>query len=238
MKKILYILPFIFLAAVSCKEDTLDVYNGSNYVHFTPTFSDLPQTEFNFAYDGKTTRETEYDVPVEIRIWGYLPEKDFNCSVNVVQDKTTASSDMFSFPSETVFRAGHHVDTLWVKVKRGAELLKTDYTITIKMESADDNHVVGPAKYNTARLRIFDKITAIPSWWATTAALGKYSDIKYRVLNYYLGKVLVNIDDYTNITFKEEALAFKEWWKKEWEKGNHVYYDTDGTTPLYETIPE
>ena len=85
---------------------------------------------------------------------------------------------------------------------------------------------------------MIDKIEGAPSWWATTPALGEYTDLKYRVFNYYLGKVLLNIDNYTSITFKEEALRFKKWWKEEWEKGNHIYYDKDGVTPLYETIPE
>ena len=90
MKKLLYILPFAFLAAVSCKEDTLDVYHGDNYVHFTPGLDNAPYAEYNFALDGKTTAETEADVPVEIRIWGYLPETDFRCNVSVNAEATTA----------------------------------------------------------------------------------------------------------------------------------------------------
>lgn len=238
MRKFLYIMPFIFLAAVSCKEDTLDVYNGDNYIHFTPTAGDIPQTEFNFAYDGKTTRETEYKVPVEIRLWGYLPETDFKCKVSVVADKTSAPATSYTVHSETVFRAGHHVDTLWVTVKREEKLLKTNFTVTIMIDEAEDGHIIGPAKYNAVTVKVIDKIVGAPSWWATTPALGEYTDLKYRVFNYYLGKVLLNIDNYTSITFKEEALRFKKWWKEEWEKGNHIYYDKDGVTPLYETIPE
>lgn len=237
MNRILYILPLLLLV-FSCKEDTLDVYTGDNYVHFTPIVSDNPVVEFNFAYDGETTRETEFKVPVEIRLWGYLPEKDFKCKVVVVDEKTTAPVSSFDISSETVFRKGFHVDTLWVNVKRNEKLLKTNYTIALRLEGADDNHIVGPAKYDTAIINVIDKIHIPPVWWATTPELGEYSDIKYRMFNFYLGKVLQNLDDYTSITFKEEALAFKNWWKEEWEKGNHIYYSSDGVTPLYETIPE
>lgn len=239
MKRILYILPFVLLASVSCKEDTLDVYNGDNYIHFTPSAADVPQTEFNFAYDGKTTRETECKVPVEIRLWGYLPTRDFKCKLSVVKDKTSAASSSFSLPSETTFRAGHHVDTLWLTVKRNEQLLKTNFTVTVKLEEAEDAHIIGPSKYNTVTVKVTDKILAEPVWWATKLSeIGKYTDMKYRVFNYYIGKVVMNIDNYTSITFKEEAVAFRKWWKAEWEKGNHIYYDSDGKTPLYETIPE
>ena len=43
MKRILYIMPFILLAAVSCSEDQLDVYNGAAYVHFTPSINDIAE---------------------------------------------------------------------------------------------------------------------------------------------------------------------------------------------------
>ena len=66
--------------------------------------------------------------------------------------------------------------------------------------------------------------------------MGKYSPIKYRLFNIYLGKMLRNLNEYTNITFKQEALAFKAWLKDNWE--TYKYYDEDGTTPLYDTIPE
>ena len=41
---------------------------------------------------------------------------------------------------------------------------------------------------------------------------------------------------YTNITLKTEALNFKQWLKDNWE--TYKYYDADGVTPLYDTIPE
>ena len=76
-------MPFILLAAASCKEDQLDVYNGADYVHFTPSINDIAEATYNFATDGKTTREESVQIPVEIRLWGYLPVEDFICNYSV-----------------------------------------------------------------------------------------------------------------------------------------------------------
>ena len=236
MKKILYILPFFLLAAASCKEDTLDVYNGADYVHFTPSLNDIPEAEYNFALDGKTTDETEVNVPVEIRLWGYLPKTDFQCNISLIPKKTNALASDYVKPEYATFRAGYHVDTLWVNVKRRPELLTTDYHLVLQMDATSDDHVVGPAKYNTVTIHVYDQIKTAPAWWATTQALGDYSPMKYRVLNIFLGKVLRNLDEYTNITFKEKALEFKQWWQDNWDA--YEYYASDGTTPLYDTIPD
>ena len=235
MKRILYILPVCLAVLSSCKEDTLDVYNGSDYVHFTPSVNDVPEASFNFALDTKTTRETEALIPVEIRLWGYLPTEDFTCKVSV-DKSTTAAASNYDDPVSATFRMGAHVDTLWVKVKRNQKLLATDYKIVINMDDAGENHVVAPAKYQKVTIVVKDEIPSEPMWWGTTQNFGEYSPIKYRLLNLYLGKVLVNLNEYTNITLKEEALNFKQWLKDNWE--TYKYYAADGVTPLYDTIPE
>ena len=234
MNRILYIIP-ILLLAVSCKEDTLKVYNGDNYIHFTPGINDKVEPEYNFALDGMTTRETEASIPVEVRLWGYLPLEDFKYNVGV-DDKTTAVESDYINPGHGVFRAGYHVDTLWVTVKRRQELLSTDYKVVINMKDAEDGFVVAPAKYTQVTVTVKDELPNEPVWWGTPQDMGDYSPVKYRLLNIYLGKVLADLDGYTNITFKAEALRFKNWWKENW--ASYTYYDADGTTPLYETIPE
>lgn len=226
----------VFLAAVSCKEDTLDVYNGDNYVHFTPGINDQPAAEYNFALDGVTTSETEALVPVEMRIWGYLPETDFKCSVSVDAEKTNASSSDYVIDTDAVFRKGHHVDTLWVKVKRKAELLKTNYRLTVSMTTADNGYVVGPSIYKSVEIRVSDKIVTKPLWWSTTQLLGEYSHLKYRLFNIFSGKLVTSIDNFSQIEFKKVADDFKSWLQSEWDNGNKYYAD-DKTTPLYETIP-
>ena len=210
MKHTINILAVLaLLACMSCKEDTLEVYHGDNYVHFTPGADGNIRAEYNFATSG-TTAETEVRVPIEIRLWGYLPESDFKCM--------TAVSE-------------------WVTVRRRQELLATDYTLTVTMTGAED-HVVAPSEYTNATVIVRDRITAAPVWWNTTQALGNYSDMKFRVFNIYLGKYLTSLADYTSITFEEEVARFKQWWIEQWAEGNYQYYAEDGSTPLYETIPD
>jgi hypothetical protein len=236
MKRILYIMPFILLAAVSCKEDTLDVYHGANYVHFTPGLKDTPEVSYNFALDGKTTREKTARIPVELRIWGYLPEADFDCMFSADTELSTAKSGDYSVPAKSAFRKGYHVDTLWIEVNRREKLLSTNYKVVVNLDGAEGGFETNPAKYRKVTLNITDELPAMPMWWGTTQNLGEYSAIKYRVFNIYLGKVLTDLNEYTNITFKEETVAFKAWWKENWAE--YEYYDKDGVTPLYDTIPD
>lgn len=234
-------MPFFLLAAVSCKEDTLDSYNGANYVHFTPTLNSVPEVEYNFALDGVSTSETEVKVPVEIRLWGYTPEfSSFKCFISVVKEGTTASDSDYTIPEYAEFRQGKDraVDTLWVTVKRRPKLLETDYHLSIKMDGTSDDHVVGPAIYNTVKVHVYDKIQNAPAWWgAHVSDIGEYSPMKYRMLNIFLGKVLRNTDEFGGgMAFKAKILEFKQWWKDNWQ--SYEYYAEDGTTPLYDTIPD
>lgn len=240
MKRYIFILTVLLSSVLvsSCKEDTLDVYNGSNYIHFTPGISDFAEASYNFALDGETTGELSTEIPVEIRLWGYLPTEDFNCYYSVDTEKTTAVSSDYVAPSTSVFRKGFHVDTLWVKVNRREKLLETDYKITVKIETADKGFVVAPAKYTYVNIHVTDVLRDEPIWWGTTPYLGEYSAIKYRLFNIYLGKVLLNTDEYTDITFKEEVAKFKAWLKEKWDDGTYRYYDSDGKTPLHDSIPE
>ena len=221
-----------------CKEDTLDVYHGSDYIHFTPMANDDAQrTTLNFATYG-STGESSGRVPVSVTLWGYLPEADFRYEVSVVADRTTASSSDYTAPSHGTFHAGRAVDTLWITVRRNERLLATDYKFTLRMESAD-GYVIGPNMDDTAEVSVVDRIDK-PAWWeqAYAVRLGAYSDVKYRVLNIYLGRVLTSLDGYTAITLGEEITRFKAWWRERWEAGEYRYYDEDGTTPLYETIAD
>ena len=83
-----------------------------------------------------------------------------------------------------------------------------------------------------------DRISC-PVWWSQSSAanLGVYSDMKYRVFIIFMdGEILESLDKYTGIEFVNLIADFKAWWKDQWQQGNYQYYDTDGVTPLYETI--
>lgn len=229
------------LAACSlagCKEDTLKVYHGDNYLHFTPLADrSVQRSELNFA-TYKSTGEREGRVPVSLTLWGYLPEDDFRYRVSVVAEGSDATEADFDAPDFGTFHAGEAVDTLWIKVRRQEELLKTRFGVTLRLEDAGPC-VIGPRAYETVRVEVTDRI-AEPAWWnqAYAIRLGAYSDIKYRVFNIYLGRVLTSLEGYTAISLGEEITRFKAWWKERWQAGEYRYYDADGTTPLYETIAD
>ena len=101
-----------------------------------------------------------------------------------------------------------------------------------------ENCLVGPAEYQYVTIQVTDRISC-PVWWSQSSAanLGVYSDMKYRVFIIFMdGEILESLDKYTGIEFVNLIADFKAWWKDQWQQGNYQYYDTDGVTPLYETI--
>ena len=93
-------------------------------------------------------------------------------------------------------------------------------------------------EYQYVTIQVTDRISC-PVWWSQSSAanLGVYSDMKYRVFIIFMdGEILESLDKYTGIEFVNLIADFKAWWKDQWQQGNYQYYDTDGVTPLYETI--
>lgn len=236
-------IPFILSLAAAiclcgCKEDKLKTYSGDNYLHFKPGADDKVVAEYNFA-KGETTREMEYNLPVDLRIWGFLPEEDFNFTTEIVAEGTTATSSDYVLQPVQVFKAGEPEGKFHIKVKRSEEILKTDYSIVVRIVSAENGHVVAPAAYSRLSIRVRDELDSVePKWWGTTSDLGPYSVVKFRLFNIYLGRFLDSLDGYSSISFKKEALSFKTWWKEQWIQGKYHYFSDDGTTPLYESIPD
>lgn len=224
MKKYIPLL-LAALCLFSCKESTLETWHGNNYLHFIPAADGSVRARYNFAVEGSTA-QTSASVPLPLEIWGFMAEKDFSLSLLI--DNSSASA---------TFRAGLPVDTLWVPVVRDEDLLATSYTIEVELTAADSGYEVSPSAYCKAEILVEDSLEDLqPAWWATTPALGTYSPLKFRLFNIYSGGFVKSIDNYTAIAFKNFALEFREWLHDMWNAGQK-YYDTDGTTPLYESIP-
>ncbi|MBO6169153.1 MAG: DUF4843 domain-containing protein [Bacteroidales bacterium] len=226
MKKYIYLLLVaLSFLAVSCEESKLETWHGKNFLHFVPGPDGSVKTRYNFATEG-TTDQISDSVPLPIEIWGFMAENDFSLSVTINGKPVTAT-----------FRAGHPVDTLWVPVTRNAELLSTSYAVEVEITGAGSDYEVSPASCCKAEILVEDTLEGLqPAWWATTQALGPYSPLKFRLFNIYSRGFVKSIDNYTAIVFKDFALEFREWLRGLWDAGQK-YYDTDGTTPLYESIP-
>lgn len=237
MKRYILLLTGTIGLLTACREEQLNVYDGDNYAHFTYMDDKSPQTvTFNFATDAPLAREGK--VAVRLTLWGYLPQTDASYRVSVVEEKTTARLHTDYEPLATgIFHAGQAEDVYEVSVKRNEELLHTDYTLTLSLDEME-HCLIGPAGYRQATIRVTDQLTQ-PVWWNQSAAsrLGVYSAMKYRVFILFMkGEILESLDRYTGIEFAQLISDFKSWWQQEWAKGNYRYYDTDGKTPLYETI--
>ena len=226
MKKYIYLLLVaLSFLAVSCEESKLETWHGKNYLHFVPGADGSMKTRYNFAAEG-TTDQTSASVPLPVEIWGFMAEDDFSLSVTIN-----------GRPVSAAFRAGLPIDTLWVPVTRDAGLLSTSYAVEVEITGAGSDYEVSPASYCKAEIWVEDSLEGLqPAWWATTPALGPYSPLKFRLFNIFSRGFVRSIDNYTAIEFKRVALEFREWLHGLWDAGQR-YYDVDGTSPLYESIP-
>ena len=233
----IYLLAVTVLLAASCREEKLKTYSGDNYIHFSYMKDRSPQKiEFNFATEAPLA--TSAEVNAEMSLWGYLLDKDVKIGVSTIDELTTGSKDKDYFlPTNSVFKKGLAKDFYKFEVRREKELLETDYTVALHLDSAE-GCICEPKEFSIVIVHITDRVSE-PVWWKQSIAsrLGPYYDIKYRLFIIFMnGKILKNLDEYSGIQFANIVSAFKERWKEEWGKGNWKYYCEDGETPMYETI--
>lgn len=235
IRTVAYII--LIMTGLSCKEESLKTYCGDNYIHFTYMPDRTSQkVEFNFATEAPLSKEGT--VKAEMTLWGYLLETDSPVTVSVLKEGTDAIEGTdYKLSESGIFHKNRPKDFYELKVFRNNELLHTDYTIALYINKIE-NGLAAPEQYRKAIIHVTDKVTE-PKWWKQSIAscLGEYSDIKYRIFIIFMkGEILRDLDKFSGIQFANLVCDFKQWWKNEWKNGKYIYYDTDGSTPLYETI--
>lgn len=222
----LWMTSLLLLTATGCREQEIPTYSGDRYIHFESQKDQRPQALiFNFATEAPLASEGK--ATLHLTLWGDLLETNATY---------TLQANGLPLPTGT-FAAGVAQAVYELPVQRNDELLKTDYTIQVELNSVE-GATIAPQKYKTATVHVIDRVQE-PTWWKQSKAkkLGVYSDLKYRVFIIFMeGKILDTLDDYTGLTFMVLTKEFKSWWQKEWNAGRYHYYATDGVTPLYETI--
>lgn len=223
--RILYMIIVIsFLGMVSCSEDNLTGYSGSDYIQFDKSSKD--STVFSFAYDENL--ETGI-VALKLVMISPLVDYDRKYSVRFLPDESSAQTGVdFEMPVEEQFvKANDSVAYLNIAVKRN-KTLKGSVSAIFEVVASED-FMPGIEMNRKARIFITNELTQ-PEWWNdwhTMNGLGIYSPLKYQTFIREIGVTDMTLEadggemDYS--TMRAYVLQFKYWLQE------HPTKDEDGS---------
>lgn len=225
MKRKLYI--YIAIVAVlnlfeGCKEDTLPLFEGDNYIQFsrplndslTCTFLDVPDTSHRMF-------------PISVDLIGIPSTQDRNLEIQVIPEVTTAQAKHYEVPKQLILGANKVRDTIWLKVNNTPDLKDSPVKIVYQIKETDA-FKVGERNYSMGVLYFTNKISQ-PIWWRGTVQssfLGTYSDKKYALFIKLTNRVDIDPNNLTELT--ELTLILKNHLREMKNEGNTVY-ENDGT---------
>lgn len=229
--KILALSGVSALWLAGCGSSEIEPYESKSKLWFTQEYyAGTPATKYDAndvmrsfsLYPGAST----LDIPFEINLIGDITSSDRTYSVVVDEELTTASESEYEI-LPTTFRAGHAVDTLWVRLFKTERLATTEVKLAVQLvENAD--FTIGYDKRITASVT-FNDITTKPDWWTENielSYLGPFTKTKFEAFYAYYGSN--EIDGLTSSDLRRVALGFRDYIEE------HKLTDEDG---LPMTVP-
>lgn len=204
-----YIILFITIVSIlglfSCSEDEIDVYGTVNYL----TFDKNSEKDSLFVSFFFNPGKDEIKVPLILNINGPILNKDkvFNLSVD---DSSTAESNDFILPKETVFKANKVSDTIFITLKKSPKLDNDTCSIFLKINDSD-NFKKGIIEYCTKKI-YFTNVVAKPLWWndeIVNVYLGKFSAVKFNLFCEVIG--ISDLSDIKPSLIRSYSLKFKRY---------------------------
>lgn len=213
----------------SCKKDNIQSFHEGSEIFFKKFFenekfpgtavADSTISSFFFYPDGTQTMQ----IPVVVSYSGIPMDKDFDFSLKVVPEGTTANPDEYSLAPSYKFRSRiikgnvEINDTIYIKANRSARMNSLPKGVTLTVELVP-NEVVGVGQTERRKAKIIiTTLAGKPDWWTTEVTnnlLGAYSEKKFKI---FLNEIDKNAE--MNAEFirtrpdnaKKMALAFKIW---------------------------
>ena len=183
-----FLFLFLLLAVFGCKEDEFDTYSSVNYLSFYNNPATDSIVETFFFHQGKDAIE----VPVKFNLGGQLLTEDCPIKLCVVDSLSGLLKDGkvvsplsdadFAFPDEMVFHKGMNVDSVFVVLKKTAQLEDAYCRVVLQIEP-NEFFEVGETVYSQAKI-YFTSAISIPGWWDETVDkyyLGGFTPRKYEI---------------------------------------------------------
>lgn len=164
------------LLTASCKREEVQLYSGEQYVQFIGSVQDTIVFSF-FFYPG----QSEVQVPLPVKLVGFMPDKDLEYTIAVHQEGTTAAAEHFTIPSSFTFRKGLLRDTAYITVKNRPNLATNEVRLAFYIKDGTELQA-GQSEYAYRVIKLSDRVSK-PVWWDANMDrfyLGNYSELKFR----------------------------------------------------------
>lgn len=158
-----------------CSTDDIEAWKAKGYAWFTNE-----STDFTFKQHPEVGEGESYLVPIPITVAAQVSDKDRTVEVEVSREPAD-SRTRYEIQKPVTFRAGHIVDTLFVKVTNSAHLNEVHDTISFRiLPSADFD--AGLKDKITTNLCLFNGF-AQPEWWDSKCEsyFGYFTQLKMEV---------------------------------------------------------
>lgn len=202
MKKTSIITTLVILLSIllliSCSEEDIDSFDsGTCYINFeTPiiVYADHNDYikdhifEYNFVLEPDEYKSHIYKFVV--LLMGTSVDYDRPYTIDIINEKTTASEDMFSYEKNRVVKSGQITDTVEVKLFRNPALKSEAKTLTLVLVG-NEHFKPGLDYQQSVTLSFIDDLLE-PDWWSTYE-YESYFGVYYREVYlkwmeiYYLG---------------------------------------------------
>ena len=182
MNKNIFIALAALLAMASCSSDEDFFYRDEARIRLVgPEIWTAGSDSLTFSFVTTTAGTIEKAMDVEAQIMGTVADNDRTANIAVVNDKTTATADLYQLPTTVTIPAGQAKATFQVILKRADVLATKSVRLRIAVEpSADFQKGVNEADHLTFIWN--DQISKPKNWAQLEEFFGAYSDTKYRFM--------------------------------------------------------
>lgn len=211
------IITCLLIMGSGCSKEEISTWQSDNgLVWFTKV-----ETDFSFKSVPEISEGESYMVPVQLSAAAAMSNKDRIIQV-MVSKQPTDSRTQFEIQTPIVFRAGHTVDTMYVRVVNSAHLSSVHDTISFTVLDSSD-FKPGLLTNRTANLCLYNGYVQ-PDWWNDDVdrSLGYFSELKMEVLIAVTGSEKLPVSDWYGI--EATYLIFK---LNDYVKQNDIRYPAD-----------
>ena len=128
MKYRLFTILALVLFWFGCDEREIPLYDTAQYyIEFENPTTD--STIFTFIY---YPNDDYYDLAVPVKVAGLAPDRDLTYNMQVGEEFTTATSDLYALPTDMTFRAGRYQVNLYLETDELIEHLVMQRTIELR----------------------------------------------------------------------------------------------------------
>ena len=183
MKHIPYLLIacLFLLMGSSCENDGFLYQDESRIRMEGPEEWTLETDSLEFSFVSYPETTTEQTMNVTLYVMGLTTDYDRTANVEMVADKTTATADLYDFPTSVTIPAGENQAICPVVLKRADVLQEQTVRLYIQVTASED-FAVGSIEESHLLLKWNDILSRPTNWDELEEFFGTYSDAKYRFM--------------------------------------------------------